>query len=64
MFQSDRLFIRHVLVRNEATFHNNGCVNRHNFHYYSQEKLGQINREHQWSVNICGGYSWENVIGP
>lgn len=30
-------FLDYVLFTDESTFHNNGLVNRHNFHYYCDE---------------------------
>lgn len=56
-----------VLFSDEATFHNTGCVNRHNFHYYSVENpriIRQIDRQQRWSVNVWGGIVGEHMVGP
>ncbi|KAJ8914004.1 hypothetical protein NQ315_012027, partial [Exocentrus adspersus] len=47
-------FFNSVLFSDEATFHKNGFVNRHNFHYYSDHNpriFRQIDRQHRWSIN-------------
>lgn len=61
-----RNFADLVLFGDESTFHRNGSVNRHNFHYYSEEKphfvryISQI----RWSLNVWGGIVGNYVIGP
>ncbi|KAJ8911402.1 hypothetical protein NQ315_013539 [Exocentrus adspersus] len=50
-------FFNSVLFSDEATFHKNGFVNRHNFHYYSDHNpriFRQIDRQHRWSINKTG----------
>ncbi|KAJ8911973.1 hypothetical protein NQ315_003251 [Exocentrus adspersus] len=49
------------LFSDEATFHKNGFVNCHNFHYYSDHNpriFRQIDRQHRWSINVWGGHYW------
>lgn len=65
--QNDPMFFNYVLFSDEATFHNSGCVNRHNFHYYSTENprvMRQIDRQHQWSLNAWAGIIGDYIIGP
>lgn len=65
--QEDPMFFSYVLFSDEATFHKNGCVNRHNFHYYSVENprlMRQIDHQHRWSLNVWGGIIGNTVIGP
>lgn len=60
-------FFDKVLFSDEATFHKNGFVNRHNFHYYSDHNpriFRQIDRQHRWSINVWGGIIGDLVIGP
>ena len=61
------MFFNYVLFTDEATFHKNGSVNRHNFHYYFTENphfLRQIDDQHRWSVNVWAGIVGGNIIGP
>lgn len=55
-----------MLFSDESTFHKNGFVNRHNFHYYSTENPNIIRTHSQerWSVNVWGGIIGDHVIGP
>ena len=65
--QADPMFFNYVLFSDEATFHNSGSVNRHNFHYYSTENpriIRQIDNQHQWSLNVWGGIIGDVIIGP
>lgn len=63
----DENFFDFVLFTDESTFHNDGFVNRHNFHYYSDVNpniLRTVDRQHRWSVNVWGGIVGNDVIGP
>lgn len=63
----DEHFLDFVMFSDESTFHNNGLVNRHNFHYYSDENphlLRTLDHQHRWSVNVWGGILGSKVIGP
>jgi len=65
--QGNRLFFMNVLFSDEATFHNNGCVNKHNFHYYATENpriIREMDYQHRWSINVWGGIVGEHVVGP
>lgn len=61
-----RYFFDHVLFGDEATFHKNGCVNRHNFHYYSSTNPYHVvtHSQTRWSLNVWGGIIGEYVVGP
>lgn len=66
-FGEDEHFFDYVLFSDESTFHNNGLVNRHNFHYYSDENpniFRTLNRQHRWSVNVWGGIIGTRIVGP
>lgn len=55
------------MFSDEATFHKNGFVNRHNFHYYSDHNpriFRQIDKQHRWSINVWGGIIGGFVFGP
>ena len=44
-----------VLFTDEATFHNNGQVNRHNLHYYytaNPHFTRPVDNQHKWSLNV------------
>ena len=52
--EQDRMFFNYVLFADEATFHKNGNVNRHNFHYYATTNPHFIRTHSQtrWSLNV------------
>lgn len=63
----DERFFNTVLFTDEATFHNNGHVNRHNLHYYANVNPNftrAVDRQHRWSVNVWGGIIRDRIIGP
>lgn len=65
--QENPRFFMSVLFSDEATFHNNGCVNKHNFHFYAVENpriFRERDYQHRWSINVWGGVIGCNVIGP
>lgn len=60
-------FFKFVLFTDESTFHRNGFVNRHNFHYYDRENPHVVQKnhyQHNWSLNVWGGIVHDYVIGP
>ena len=66
-FGEDEQFFDRVMFSDESTFHNNGLVNRHNFHYYSDENphlIRSIDHQRRWSVNVWAGVIGTKVIGP
>lgn len=64
--QNNAYFFEYVLFGDEATFHKNGNVNRHNFHYYSTSNPHHIltNSQTRWSLNVWAGILGNYVIGP
>lgn len=64
--QQERYFFDYVLFADESTFHRNGNVNRHNFHYYSTTNphLIRTTSQTRWSLNVWGGIIGAFVIGP
>jgi hypothetical protein len=65
--QEEQDFFKYVLFSDEATFHKNGNLNRHNFHYYDTENphfTRNVDHQHRWSLNVWGGIVGEYVVGP
>lgn len=63
----NRDFFKFVMFTDECTFHRNGFVNRHNFHFYDMQNLHKmcVNYfQHNWSINVWGGVIHDFVIGP
>lgn len=60
-------FLNQILWSDESRFHNNGTVNRHNMHYWSQENpnwIRETNFQTMWGINVwCGLYNGR-LIGP
>lgn len=55
-----------ILFGDEATFHRNGTVNRHNFHFYatSNPYIFSTHSQTRWSLNVWGGIVGNHVVGP
>lgn len=65
--REQRNFFKLVLFTDESTFHRNGFVNRHNFHYYDNRNphiLHVSSYQHKWTLNVWGGIIDNFVIGP
>lgn len=65
--QEDPNFFRYVMFSDEATFKNNGELNRHNCHYYSDVNphwYQQVDNQHRWSVMVWIGIVNGYLIGP
>lgn len=64
--REQRNFANDVLFCDEATFHKNGNVNRHNFHYYATTNphFVRMHSQNRWSLNVWGGVVGEYMIGP
>lgn len=61
------LFFDNVLFSDEATFHKNGYVNLHNFHYYATENpnfIRPLDHQHRWSLNVWAGILGNQILGP
>lgn len=60
-------FFENVLFSDEATFHNNGNINKHNLHYYANENPHfhrSVQNQNRWSLNVWGGIVGGHVVGP
>ncbi|KAJ8909828.1 hypothetical protein NQ315_003706 [Exocentrus adspersus] len=60
-------FLKFVLFTDECTFHRNGFINRHNYHYYDTQNphVVEVNHyQHNWSLKVWGGIVHNFVIGP
>lgn len=67
MLGNNENFFNYVLFTDESTFHSNGLVNRHNFHYYSDHNphfFRSIDNQNRWSINVWGGILGSRIIGP
>ncbi|KAJ8915731.1 hypothetical protein NQ315_000666, partial [Exocentrus adspersus] len=66
--QKMKIFLKFVLFSDECTFHRNGFVNRHNFHYYDTQNPHVVEVNHyqhnNWSLNVWDGIVHNFVIGP
>lgn len=66
-FRVEPDFYNLVLWTDESTFHNNGFVNGHNYHYYSDinpHVVAETHRQNRWSINVWGGILGTQIIGP
>lgn len=58
MIREDPTFFQYVLFSDEASFHNDGQLNRHNCHYwstYNPRWTQRVDNQHRWSLNTwCG----------
>ncbi|RLU23850.1 hypothetical protein DMN91_004058 [Ooceraea biroi] len=66
MVEQTLQFFHTVCFSDEATFKSNGCVNRHNMHYWSRENphWRQIDNQRVWSINVWCGILNGHIIGP
>jgi predicted transcriptional regulator len=65
--QQDVNYASRILFSDEATFKNNGMVNKHNAHFYATENphwVRHVDNQRLWSVNVWGGVVGDYVIGP
>lgn len=65
--EQEESFLMRILFSDEATFHRNGHVNRHNYHYYADENphvVRMTNYQQRWSLNVWGGILGEHLLGP
>ena len=65
--REDIQFFNLVMFTDEATFLNDGHVNRHNLHFYADVNphfRRTVDRQHRWSVNVWGGIIGDHIIGP
>lgn len=65
--RNDRSFFSNMLFSDEANFNNEGGVNRHNCHYYSNVNphwQRNVHPQRKWSINVWAGIIGNHVIGP
>lgn len=66
LHESPNIFSQ-ILWSDESRFHNNGVVNRHNSHYWSQENphwVRESNFQTTWGINVWCGLFNGSIIGP
>lgn len=59
--------LNNIMWSDESRFHNNGTVNRHNCHYWSQENphwIRETNFQYIWGINVWCGILNGQIIGP
>lgn len=67
MMRENRNILSEILWTDEASFGNNGRVNLHNMHYWSDVNphwMREVDRQHRWSVNVWCGIIDGMIIGP
>ena len=66
MLRENRLLLSKILWTDEATFHSNGGVNRHNMHYWDATNPHWMREVQQvrWSLNVWCGILGRQIIGP
>lgn len=60
-------FFWSVCFCDEATFHSNGSLNRHNSHYWSPVNphwYREVLNQHRWSLHVWAGIVNGSMIGP
>lgn len=65
--RQDPNFFRFVMFSDEATFKNNGELNRHNSHYWSDTNPHwhrHLDNQNRWSLNVWCGIVNGHLIGP
>lgn len=65
--EDDRAFLTKIMWGDEAKFHNNGVVNRHNSNYWSPVNphwVMETRFQNIWSVNVWCGLFNGRIIGP
>jgi hypothetical protein len=63
----DHIFLENVLFSNDASFSNNGGVNKYKCHYYAQNNTPWIREGHFRRFilqNVCCGILGNKIIGP
>lgn len=60
-------FLTNILWTDESRFTNNGMINRHNSHYWSDSNPNwtkDVNFQVKWGINVWCGILGDNLIGP
>lgn len=63
----DEHFFKRILWTDEATFCNDGTLNRHNMHHWSDANphlVREVDKQHRWKVNVWCGIIGDRIIGP
>ncbi|XP_011873739.1 PREDICTED: uncharacterized protein LOC105565277 [Vollenhovia emeryi] len=67
MIEQDPHFFRYVLFSDEATLKNNGELNKHNCHYWSDVNphwYRPMDNQHRWSLMVWCGIVNGHLVGP
>ncbi|XP_036145999.1 uncharacterized protein LOC118646659 [Monomorium pharaonis] len=67
MIRAEQNFFNFVMFSDESTFKNNGELNRHNCHYWSDVNPHwhrPIDNQNRWSINVWCGIVNGYLIGP
>lgn len=65
--EDDPTILEKILWTDEARFHNNGTVNHHNTHYWSDTNphwVNECNKQIRWGINVWCGIINDRLIGP
>lgn len=65
--RQDQLFFNYVLFSDEAMFHRNGQLNRHNCYYwspYNPHCYHTVDNQHRWTLHVWCGIVNGYLIGP
>lgn len=65
--EEDPSYLKKIIWTDEAKFHNNGTVNHHNNHYWSDSnphQMKQCNKQVRWGVNVWCGIIDKFLVGP
>lgn len=67
MWEENASFLKNILWSDESRFHNNGLVNKHNCHYWSDQNprwMRATNNQIKFGVNVWCGILNGVIIGP
>ncbi|KAJ8938076.1 hypothetical protein NQ318_006346 [Aromia moschata] len=63
----ERVSVTNILWSDESRFHNNGIVNKHNAHYWSNQNphwMTETRFQTVWGTNVWCGMFNGHLIGP
>lgn len=66
-FENDPDYLSKILSTDEAKFHDNGVVNHHNNHFWSNSNphwINETNSQVRWGINVWCGITDTHLIGP
>jgi len=67
LYENNQNIILNILWTDESSFNNNGIVNRHNSHYWSNNNPNwtrENNAQVRWSTNIWCSIINNQLVGP